>query len=170
MARRTALTGGGPGPLLLVDVDGVLSLFGAARVAPETLLPTLVDGVPHLLSRTAAEALQELVPAFECVWCTGWKDRADAHLPHLLGLPRGWPHVRFKTGPNHGGHWKLGGIDAFAGPDRPLAWIDDHLDDACRVWAAARPGPTLLLETDPEVGLTRAHVARARAWTATLDS
>ena len=41
-------------------------------------------------------------------------------------LPRGWPFIRFAGAPNHGGHWKLGGIDAFAGPDRPLAWIDDH--------------------------------------------
>src|ERR1044072_751670 len=114
MARQTALKEGTPGPLLLVDVDGVLSLSGAARAAPETLVPTLVDGVPHLLSRTAAEALQDLVPAFECAWCTGWKDRADSYLPHLLGLPRGWPHVRLETAPDHGGHSKLAGIDTYA--------------------------------------------------------
>ena len=156
--------------MLLVDVDGVLSLFGAAAVAPETLVPTLVDGVPHLLSRTAAAALGELVPDFECVWCTGWKDRADSYLPLALGLPRGWPHIRFASAPNHGGHWKLGGIDAFAGPERPLVWIDDHLDAACEAWAGARPGPTLLVRTNPEVGLTHAHVARVRAWVATLGS
>jgi hypothetical protein len=170
MARQTLLKEGAPRPLLLVDVDGVLSLFGGARAAAQTLVPTLIDGTPHLLSRPAAEALRELAPAFECVWCTGWKERADAHLPHLLGLPRGWPHVRFTSRPDHGGHWKLGGIDAFAGPDRPLAWIDDHLDDACDAWASARRGPTLLLRTDPEVGLTRALAARARAWSATLDA
>jgi Swiss Army Knife RNA repair-like protein len=170
MARQTPLKEGWARPLLLVDVDGVLSLFGGARAAPETLLPTLVDGVPHLLSRAAAEALRELVPDFDCVWCTGWKDRADSYLPHLLGLPRGWPYVRFKTAPNHGGHFKLGGIDAFAGPERPLAWIDDHLDAACHAWARDRPGATLLVATDPEVGLTRTHVARVRAWVATLDS
>src|SRR4051794_438051 len=170
MARQTPLTVGSPRPLLLVDIDGVLSLFGDRRAVPGTLVPTLVDGVPHLLSRTAAEALQTLVPGFECVWCTGWKDRADSYLPHLLGLPRGWPYVHFESAPNHGGHYKLGGIDAFAGRDRPLAWIDDHLDAACHAWAAERPGPTLLLQTDPEIGLTRAHVARARAWSATLDA
>jgi hypothetical protein len=151
-------------PLLLVDVDGVLSLFGAGRAEPGSLVPTLVDGVPHLLSRGAAAALQDLVPAFECVWCTGWKDRADAYLPHLLGLPRGWPHIRFAGVPNHGGHWKLGGIDAFAGPDRPLAWIDDHHDAACHAWAAARPGPTLLVSTEPDLGLTHEHLAGVRAW------
>jgi hypothetical protein len=161
---------GVPRPLLLVDVDGVLSLFGPARAEPGTVVPTLVDGVPHLLSRTAADALQELVPAFECVWCTGWKDRADASLPHLLGLPRGWPHIRFAGALNHGGHWKIGGIDAFAGPDRPLAWIDDHHDAACHSWATARPGPTLLVTTEPDLGLTREHLAHVRAWNATLGS
>jgi hypothetical protein len=170
MAHETPLMGGTARPLLLVDVDGVLSLYGGSPAPPETLLTTLIDGVPHVLSRTAAAALGELVPTFECVWCTGWKDRADSYLPHLLGLPRGWPHVRFRTSADHAGHWKLPGIDGFAGPDRPLAWIDDQLDAACSTWAAARAGPTLLLETDPLVGLTRAHVARARAWSATLDS
>ena len=77
------------------------------------------------------------------------------HLPHLLGLPAGWPYVRFADRPGYGGHWKLGGIDAFAGPDRPLAWIDDHHDAACRAWAVARPGPTLLVTTEPDLGLTR---------------
>jgi len=82
-------------PLLLIDVDGVLSVFGGGRHDPATLVPTLVDGVPHLLSRTAADALKALVGDFECVWCTGWKDRADSYLPLLLGLPRGWPFIRF---------------------------------------------------------------------------
>ena len=154
--------------MLLVDVDGVLSLFGAARAEPGSLLATLVDGVPHLLSTRAAAALQELVPDFECVWCTGWKDRADTHLPYLLGLPRGWPHIRFAGASNHGGHWKLGGIDAFAGPDRPLAWIDDHHDAACHAWAKARGGPTLLVSTAPDLGLTLEHVAHVRAWVARL--
>jgi Swiss Army Knife RNA repair-like protein len=157
-------------PLLLVDVDGVLSIFGAERAEPGSLIPTLVDGVPHLLSRTAAATLQELVPRFDCVWCTGWKDRADTHLPHLLGLPRGWPHVRFADRPGYGGHWKLGGIDAFAGPDRALVWIDDHHDAACRAWARARPGPTLLVTTAPDVGLTVDHLARVREWLDRLDS
>ena len=155
-------------PLLLIDVDGVLSVFGGGRHDPATLVPTLVDGVPHLLSRTAADALKALVGDFECVWCTGWKDRADSYLPLLLGLPRGWPFIRFAGAPNHGGHWKLGGIDAFAGPNRPLAWIDDHHDAACHAWATARPGPTLLVTTEPDVGLTAAQAARARTWIATL--
>src|SRR5215470_264937 len=77
-------------PLLLVDVDGVLSLYGTGD---GSRLGALVDGVPHLFSRDAATALRGLVDAFECVWCSGWEERADEHLPLLLDLPRGWPYV-----------------------------------------------------------------------------
>jgi hypothetical protein len=148
-------------PLLLIDVDGVLSLFGPARAEPGSLLGIQVDGTPHLLSRTAATVLAGLAPDFECVWCTGWEDRADAHLPALLGLPRGWPHLVFSEA---GLHWKLPAIDAYAGAERPLAWIDDGHDDACRAWAAARRGPTLLVSTHPEVGLTPEHASALRGW------
>jgi hypothetical protein len=154
-------------PLLLIDVDGVLSLFGHGGADPGALLATQVDGTPHLLSRPAAAVLAELAPDFECVWCTGWEDRADTHLPVLLGLPRGWPHlVLGEAGP----HWKLAAIDAYAGPERPLAWIDDGHDDACRAWAAARRGPTLLVSTLPEVGLTSEHASALRGWLERLST
>jgi len=153
-------SGSGTPPLLLVDVDGVLSLHGSA--APGELLATLVDGTPHLLSPRAAGVLARLAPHFECVWCTGWKDRADAHLPHLLGLPRGWPHILFPKG--QAKHWKLTGIDAYAGPDRPLAWIDDAHDAACQEWAKRRTGPTLLVSVEPDVGLLPEHADVLREW------
>jgi len=60
-------------------------------------------------------------------------------------------------------HWKLAAIEDHAG-ERPLAWIDDAHDDGCRAWAAARPAPTLLVTTDPPVGLTGAHVAALERW------
>src|SRR3954447_18942471 len=151
-------------PLLLVDVDGVLSLYGAARAEPGSLLGTQVDGVPPLLSRRAAAVLRGLAAEFECAWCTGWEERADEHLPRLLGLPRGWPHVRFGAAPALDAHWKLAGIDAFAGPSRALAWIDDAHDDACRAWAASRPAPTLLVSTAPDVGLTGDQGAAVLRW------
>ena len=151
-------------PLLLVDVDGVLSLYGGTRAEPGTVLGTQVDGIPHLLSRRAAAILRGLAPWFECAWCTGWEDRADTHLPALLDLPRGWPHVVFPDRPEPAAHWKLPGIDAFAGAERPLAWIDDAHDQACRDWAAARAGPTLLVTTEPHLGLVCEHARTLRDW------
>jgi hypothetical protein len=157
-------SGDASSPLLLVDVDGVLSLYGTGD---GDLVGVLVDGVPHLLSRDAAAALRGLAEPFECVWCSGWEERADEHLPGLLGLPRGWPHVPLGR-PTASLHWKLAGIDAFAGPLRPLAWIDDNFDATCEDWAATRPGPTLLVPTEPHVGLTEAHACTLRAWASEL--
>ena len=143
--------------MLLVDVDGVLSLYGSTGD-----VPALVDGIPHSLSRRAATVLNEIAGEFDCVWCTGWEERADEHLPRLLGLPRGWAHISFPETASP--HWKLAGIDAYAGPDRPLAWIDDQHDAACRAWAAARRSPTLLISTEPGVGLTPEHASALRGW------
>ena len=151
-------------PLLLVDVDGVLSLFGPG-VDRTHCTPALVEGIPHFLSRRAAALLARLTERFECVWCTGWEDRADGHLPHLLGLPAGWPHIRISDRPETAAHWKLRAIDAHAGPDRPAAWIDDAHDERCHAWAAQRPGPTLLVTTDPAAGLSEAQALQLEAWT-----
>src|SRR4051812_19734979 len=105
-------------PILLIDVDGVISLFGGLQTGPATdptLVPALVDGVPHFLSRRAAVQLGRLASLFECVWCTGWEERAEEHLPRLLDLPGGWPHLRFSEFPVPDAHWKLSAIDAHAG-------------------------------------------------------
>jgi hypothetical protein len=148
--------------LLLVDVDGVLSLFGFDHTSPPAGFPVSVEGIPHWLSEGAGARLERLARTFECVWCTGWEERAEDHLPHFLGLPGGWRHVRIE-GP------KLHAVTAFAGPDRPLAWIDDDHNAACHAWATARSGPTLLVTTDPAVGLTDAHVAELEAWAAVRE-
>ena len=150
-------------PLLLVDVDGVLSLFGPG-VDRAQVTPALVEGIPHLLSRRAATLLARLAATYECVWCTGWEDRADGHLPHLLGLPAGWPHLVFDRRPQDAAHWKLAAIDALAGRTRRAAWIDDAHDERCHAWARGRPGPTLLVSTDPAVGLTEPQADQLEAW------
>lgn len=150
-------------PLLLLDVDGVISLFGFGAAGPPGV-PAVVDGIPHWLSSAAAGHVARLRSAFECVWCTGWEDRANDHLPHLLGIGP-FPYLEF--GPSER-HWKLDSIDAFAGERRAVAWIDDDLTDECEQWAAERPGPTLLVRTEPHLGMTDAHVERLLAWEASL--
>ena len=52
--------------------------------------------------------------------------------------------------------------------DRPAAWIDDAFDASCHAWAAARRAPTLLVATDPAIGMTDAHVARLERFAAGL--
>jgi hypothetical protein len=155
-------------PTLLVDVDGVVSLFGFDHVAPPPGFPTLVDGTPHWLSLEAAGHLARLSQTFRCVWCTGWEERAEEHLPRLLGLPGGWEHLSFRERPAERAHWKLAAIDEHIGASGAVAWVDDGLDEACVSWARLRPGPTLLVPTLPATGLTAVHVAALEGWAASL--
>jgi len=158
-------------PLLLIDVDGVISLFGFDHAAPPAGRFEVVDGIAHFLSATAGEHLRSLCASFDPAWCTGWEEKADEYLPHALGLPTRFPYLSFEDAvPLLAGHWKLGAIDRYAGPDRPLAWIDDAHDDRCRAWASARPAPTLLINTDPAVGLTAEHVAALLQWAQELGT
>jgi hypothetical protein len=213
--------GGSSRPLLLVDIDGVISLFGVqtggpagqpaiagSEGRPAVDGPALdgsfhsIEGIPHFLSSTAAAHLLSLAPLFELVWASGWEERANEHLPHLLGLPGPLPFLRFPRGvlvagagtipetlvpavgaagapgqagePEAGGppasgpqttlaHWKLEAVDTYAG-ERPLAWIDDAFNPACHDWAAARPSATLLVQTDPERGLTQTEARLLAEW------
>jgi hypothetical protein len=145
-------------PVLLVDVDGVISLFGFDHTDPPPVLPVVVDGIPHWVSLGAGARLKRLSRTFECVWCTGWEERAEEHLPRLLGLPGGWAHLSLGAG------WKIEAIDTCFGAQRPVAWIDDVHDERERAWAASRDGPTLLVTCDPAVGITDDHVTSLEAW------
>lgn len=152
-------------PLLLIDVDGVISLFGFDPAQPPEGQFLTVDGIAHFLSARAGEHLRRLSAAFDPAWCTGWEEKANEYLPHALGLPGPLPHVDLADAtPEISGHWKLAAIDVYAGPDRPVAWIDDAHDERCNSWAAARRAPTLLISTDPATGLTDEHVDELLAW------
>lgn len=176
----------GERPLLLVDIDGVVSLFGFAPPSAADPLGAprpagsfhSIDGIPHFLSADAARHLLALGEHFELAWCSGWEERADEYLPALLGVPAGLPFLRFDgavrgsggSGSSTHGHWKLSAIDAHAG-SRALAWIDDCLDAACREWAAARiarGAPTLLVQTEAAVGITVEHRHELTSWAVEL--
>jgi HAD domain in Swiss Army Knife RNA repair proteins len=158
-------------PLLLTDIDGVISLFGFDAAQPPAGRFLLVDGIPHFLSAGAAQLLGVLQEQFELVWCSGWEEKADEYLPLTLGLPGGLCHLTFTRadGSRSARHWKLDAIEAYAGPDRPLAWIDDQFDDTCEAWATSRRGPTRLVATDPAVGLTAEQTMRLCTWAAELQ-
>ncbi len=148
----------------MVDIDGVISLFGFAPMAhPEGSFHS-IDGILHFLSASAGKNLLILAEVFELVWASGWEEKANEYLPKLLGLPAPLPFLRFDHSPGStNAHWKLEAIDAYA-QLAPLAWLDDAFNDACHDWARARQAPTLLVRTEPQLGLTETELEQLLAW------
>ncbi len=160
---------GDPRPLLFLDVDGVISLFGFDLGDPSSPLPPgpfhFIDGIPHCISMAAGPRIERLREAFDLVWATGWEEKAAEYLPHLLAIPDlDLPVLSFDGRAVFGSaHWKIDVINEYAG-NRTAAWIDDNLDQECQDWAANRGVPTLLVITEPAVGLLDEHVEQLLAW------
>jgi len=155
-------------PILAVDVDGVISLFGFDDPPDRSQARfELIDGMVHCISLRAGDRLRRLSEAFELIWATGWEDRANDVLPGLLGLPE-LPYLTFDGAARFGtAHWKLGPLDEYA-RDRAMAWIDDSFDESCYEWARVRSAPTLLVPTESSLGLEEAHADALSAWAAQL--
>jgi hypothetical protein len=163
-------------PVLFLDVDGVISLFGfregyglAAGDAPFEDCPPgrlhSINGIPHYISLACAGHLERLATRYELVWATGWEETANDYLPHLLDLPGHLPYLSFDGRVRAGAaHWKIEAIAEYAGERRPLAWIDDNVDESCRAWASERSAPTLIVETVRHEGMQDEHVALLLAW------
>jgi len=156
-------------PILFVDVDGVLSLFGFDPAGEMPGPFHWIDGIAHCIPPASGELLERLAERFDLVWATGWEEKANEYLPGILGLSsRKLPCLTFDGRAVFGSsHWKLDAIEEYA-DGRPSAWIDDHMDEECVVWADAREAPTLLVETDPATGITEEHVEQLLRWAAGL--
>jgi hypothetical protein len=151
-------------PVLAVDVDGVISLFGFEGPAEDAPCKFhLIEGMAHCISFDAGARLRRLLPYYELIWATGWEDRANEYLLHLLELPP-LPVLHFGRSARFGSaHWKLDPIGSYAA-GRRLAWIDDSLDESCQEWARDRPEPTLLVPTMSGSGLEDSHVETLIDW------
>ncbi|MGH2906249.1 MAG: hypothetical protein ACRDKI_05705 [Solirubrobacterales bacterium] len=166
-----------PRPLLFIDVDGVISTYfagnsGVPGVGGDPANGPagrfhMVDGIVHHIAEGMDRRIAALLPHFESLWATGWGERANEHLVYLLSLPGELEVVEFAVAPSTdgSGHWKLDALIERAG-DTPAAWIDDGHNEACIEWASSRKAPTLLISTDPFVGLTDEQVDELVGWAA----
>ena len=153
-------------PILAVDVDGVISLFGFEQTPAECRFE-LVDGVMHCISLRVGARLRRLAEEFELVWATGWEEKANFYLPRLLGIGE-LPVLSFDGSARFGSaHWKLGPLTE-AGEGRALAWVDDSFDESCFRWARDRGQPTLLVPTEPARGLDEAETEALAVWARSL--
>ena len=153
-------------PILFVDVDGVISLFGFSSSTMDFPGPFhWVDGIAHCIPEAAGARLEQLAERFELVWATGWEEKANEYLPFILKLPFDeLPVLTFGGRAVFGSsHWKLEAMEEYAG-SRAAAWIDDNIDEDCEAWAERREAPTLLVHTKPPLGMTDEHVDKLLRW------
>ncbi len=155
-------------PILAVDVDGVISLFGFEETPDHSVARfELIDGMVHCISLAAGDRLRRLADSYEMIWASGWEDKANDYLPAMLGLPE-LPHLSFDGAARFGSaHWKLGPLDGYT-KGRAVAWIDDNFDDSCHEWAKSRAEPTLLVPTEPHLGLEEAQTEALASWARSL--
>jgi hypothetical protein len=168
---RSRRRGGGSSdlPVLAVDIDGVISLFGFEETPQvEGAEFELIEGALHCISMQTGDHLRRLAQHFEIVWATGWEAGGEK-VSQILGLPQ-WPSLSFKGAARFGSaDWKLEPLGRRA-HGRPLAWIDDSLDEACYAWARARQEPTLLVETEPQTGMQEVQVEALLGWARSLEA
>jgi hypothetical protein len=151
-------------PVLFVDVDGVISLFGFNPTERPPGSFHSIDGIIHCIGQDAAARLAKLAQRYELVWATGWEEKANEYLVHILGMPNELPVLTFDGRAVFGSsHWKLEAIEDYA-RGRPAAWLDDNLDERAEAWARKRKEPTLLVLTESALGITDEHVERLLSW------
>ena len=103
-------------PILFLDVDGVISLFGFQSTAPPPGSFHFVDGVMHCINESCGPRLTRLSERYELVWATGWEEKANEYLPYLLRLEVSeLPVLSFDGRSVFGSaHWKVAAIDEYA--------------------------------------------------------
>jgi hypothetical protein len=148
-------------PLLFLDVDGVLNPYPDCPpgFAEFELFPG--DDEPVRLCAAHGDWLHELSAAFDLVWATAWGEAANRLLCPHFGLPE-LPSLSLQPPPFDPAA-KLAAVAAYAS-DRPAAWVDDIVPTGALEWVERRSQPTLVLEVDPSVGLTRESVDELLSW------
>jgi hypothetical protein len=165
-----------PRPLLLMDVDGVLNPYPECPEGFTEYDFFPEDEEPVRLAAIHREWLHELAEIFTMVWATGWGPDANRLLCPHFGLPE-LPVISFPPVPVDPAA-KVESIAAFAAAKVPaiadfatqhaVAWVDDVVTPEARRWAQARSHPTLLVEVDHRIGLTRDDVELLLAWRLSL--
>ena len=123
------------------------------RLPSLTVVVSFPDGIRRRLARLDA--------TYEVMWLTSWGRYAPERLGPLLGFD--WP-CAWEPRPGETQEAKVEVVVARAGRDRPFAWLDDLPFPAIRPWLARRPGPWVLPEVDPQVGLDDALTEALAGW------
>lgn len=161
-------------PLLMLDVDGVLSPdkaykkprgYNAFQVWRSELGKIAPKQSKIWLHKKHGAWLKAL--DVDMVWATAWEGMANWEIGPRIGLDP-MDHITF-TQRNYlrnadGTHWKLEDIMTTA-DGRPFVWVDDGISGADTVRVSlAYPAPALLYRVDPRFGLSVDDLTNIWQW------
>lgn len=143
-------------PLLFLDVDGVLNCPSIKN--EEKYDHHILDGMPVFVPPGTKERIEQLREAYTIVWATAWLGSAHSSWRHILELDvESWEYVDYYN-------TKLVEIIRIAG-ERKWAWVDDDIELEFRELGWPRDFVDgLLIEPNPEIGLTDEHVNILLEW------
>ncbi len=151
------------GPVILLDIDGVLSPLSVHRQD---------TGDTHsVVHEPQASLVREIATLGEIVWASTWDSEMRRSLATRLGLDVHMS-VSFSAGKDTEGAMtpKLSAVRQWMRMRKMmdefewdcLIWIDDSLRDDATHWLASLEVPTLAVTPDSGAGLTRTHVDKIR--------
>jgi hypothetical protein len=144
-------------PLLFVDVDGVVCVFGPEHVLIANGCTEVQAGrITQWVAPDITAKLVKLTEHFTCVWATAWFRGARDELAPSIGVGTDWAVLDW-------GDMKLPAIMEMAGGQR-WAFIDDDIEFELRHLKGTVDDGALLLPISPSTGLTDAHVAQLIAF------
>ncbi len=148
-------------PVLLLDVDGVLSSPGP-NAGEKIVFPWRGYNVPFWPKKTALPLMRMAWELFDVYWLTGWRDSANL-ISDWAGLPHR-PILDDCRGPD----WKAwAAADAFCDWDGPVAWIEDGFSDEVRELAG--PRGWFLVRTNFYIGATEGDLEKLRLYAMELQ-
>ena len=143
---------------ILIDFDGVVNV-PPQRGTEGSWISVIVHYV-HIYARKDVIEFINSVPQGALTWLTTWED--DTVLFSEIGL--GYlPYIPFPTAPDR--DWKVDAVHQWLAehPDHEVVWIDDENELLSQV-----THPRLLvLNPDPEVGLTSKNIKDLEDWLTT---
>ena len=151
-------------PLLVLGTRGVVSPVG--EHPPEHYrMVDLIDKAAWGSKQTGRRA-RALSRVFETVWCSRCGDEINL-FGAVLGIPAFDP-LEISDEPEHNSDDFLDAVRERA-HGRPCAWVSAFHGGETLKWAAERQQPTLLVGTDPAVGLTESEMKKLVSFSLAVD-
>lgn len=121
-------------PIILLDIDGVINMFGRLGPTQQHIPP----GIPVQYPPQIHASIARLAKLGQLIWCSTWLQLANFGLHSDLGLPE-LPLIEPLADNPKAILWKLNSVAKhLAEWQKPIIWIEDGFRPQVHSWAQQR--------------------------------